>query len=73
MFLPLSALASIVAEGAETAEQLQILQSLSCAEVQGYYISGPVPEEDVPAILTEKFLFPLAAIPDSRPPSSLLH
>jgi diguanylate cyclase (GGDEF)-like protein len=48
----------IVAEGVETEEQLHILQELSCNEVQGYYVSKPVPAQDVPALLKRIFLFP---------------
>ena len=33
----------VVAEGVETIEQLAMLQSLGCNEVQGYFISKPVP------------------------------
>ena len=46
---------AIVAEGVETTEQLEILQSMNCDEVQGYLISRPVPPEDIPALLTKKF------------------
>ena len=33
----------VVAEGVETAEQLAALQALACDEVQGYFVSRPVP------------------------------
>ena len=46
---------AIVAEGVETAEQLEILQSMNCDEVQGYLISRPVPPENIPALLNKKF------------------
>ncbi|KRB66278.1 hypothetical protein ASE07_10365 [Noviherbaspirillum sp. Root189] len=52
---------SVVAEGVETHQQLQVLQALSCNEVQGYLISRPVPAEDVPQILDRRFLFTSAA------------
>ena len=48
----------VVAEGVETAGQLRILQTLHCDEVQGYYVSAPVPAEAVPALLKKRFLFP---------------
>ena len=34
----------ILAEGVETVEQLNLLRSLSCDAVQGYYIAKPLPE-----------------------------
>lgn len=43
----------VVAEGVETNEQLQILRELGCDEVQGYFISRPVPAEEVTHILSE--------------------
>jgi diguanylate cyclase (GGDEF)-like protein len=36
---------TVVAEGVETARQLQILRELNCNEVQGYFISRPVSAE----------------------------
>ena len=48
----------VVAEGVETLEQLQRLQALSCDEVQGYYISRPLPATDIPALLHRRLLFP---------------
>ena len=46
---------AIVAEGVETMEQLKILQSMGCDEVQGYLISRPVPPEEIPALVSKKF------------------
>nr|WP_314626681.1 EAL domain-containing protein [uncultured Noviherbaspirillum sp.] len=48
----------IVAEGVETAEQLQALQRHACDEVQGYYVSRPVAEDAAAALLVRRFLFP---------------
>jgi EAL domain-containing protein (putative c-di-GMP-specific phosphodiesterase class I) len=48
---------AVVAEGVETADQLRVLQALSCNEVQGYYISPPVPAEQIPALMAKRFLF----------------
>ena len=39
----------VVAEGVETAAQLQALRELGCNEVQGYYISRPLPAEELAA------------------------
>ena len=36
----------ITAEGVETEEQLIFLRSLGCDEIQGYYFSRPLPEEE---------------------------
>jgi diguanylate cyclase (GGDEF)-like protein/PAS domain S-box-containing protein len=41
----------VVAEGVETREQLEFLQSQDCDIAQGYYISRPVPAEDFGRIL----------------------
>ena len=40
--------ADIVAEGIEELAQLQILNSLQCHKAQGYFISRPIPVEEVP-------------------------
>jgi EAL domain-containing protein (putative c-di-GMP-specific phosphodiesterase class I) len=48
----------VVAEGVETAEQLAALQALSCDEVQGYFISRPVPAKDKAGLLHKRFLIP---------------
>ncbi|WP_170942138.1 EAL domain-containing protein [Noviherbaspirillum denitrificans] len=50
----------IVAEGVETAEQLQALQSLECDEVQGHFVSRPVPAAEMAALMLKRFLFPSA-------------
>jgi EAL domain-containing protein (putative c-di-GMP-specific phosphodiesterase class I) len=36
----------IVAEGVETKEQYEFLRDIFCDEIQGYYFSRPIPEED---------------------------
>lgn len=40
---------STVAEGVETAEDLDLLRRLGCQEVQGYFIARPMPAARVPA------------------------
>jgi diguanylate cyclase (GGDEF)-like protein/PAS domain S-box-containing protein len=41
----------VVAEGVETAEQMQFLREHACDEVQGYYFSRPVPAERLEILL----------------------
>jgi EAL domain-containing protein (putative c-di-GMP-specific phosphodiesterase class I) len=38
---------SIVAEGAETAEQVSVLLDLACEEVQGFFFAKPMPANDL--------------------------
>lgn len=42
---------STVAEGVETPAQAARLRALGCRLAQGYYFSGPLPSEEVPALL----------------------
>jgi EAL domain-containing protein (putative c-di-GMP-specific phosphodiesterase class I) len=42
---------SVVAEGVETAEQLECLKEMGCDLVQGYYLAKPLPSEEVERIL----------------------
>lgn len=37
----------VIAEGVETVEQYDLLRSLDCNEIQGYYFSKPLPAESV--------------------------
>lgn len=37
---------TIIAEGVETLEQLELLRALGCDEIQGYYFSRPLPIEE---------------------------
>ena len=39
------------AEGVETAEQLAVARNCGCSQVQGYLVSPPRPEEDVPELI----------------------
>jgi EAL domain-containing protein (putative c-di-GMP-specific phosphodiesterase class I) len=46
----------VVAEGVETEEQLKVLKSQRCDEIQGYYVSRPLPPSDRQPILPKWFL-----------------
>ena len=48
----------VVAEGVETAEQLEYLSSQGCDEVQGFYFSKPIPADDFARLLTEGLPIP---------------
>jgi EAL domain-containing protein (putative c-di-GMP-specific phosphodiesterase class I) len=37
----------VVAEGVETPEQLAFLQSRNCGRAQGYYLSQPIPRDEL--------------------------
>jgi EAL domain-containing protein (putative c-di-GMP-specific phosphodiesterase class I) len=52
----------VVAEGVETLQQLQILQSLGCNELQGYYICPPVSAEEMTILLRKRFLMTPAGV-----------
>jgi diguanylate cyclase (GGDEF)-like protein len=45
---------SIVAEGVETTEQLSLLRTEGCTEVQGFLFSRPRPAQDVEAMLSHE-------------------
>ncbi|MFZ6649340.1 putative bifunctional diguanylate cyclase/phosphodiesterase [Undibacterium sp. TJN25] len=45
---------AVVAEGAETIEQINFLKAAGCDAVQGYYISKPIPAKDVTAFLARR-------------------
>ena len=45
--------APVVAEGVETAEQLEALKELGCDMVQGYYFSPPIPSDQFEKLIVE--------------------
>lgn len=47
----------IIAEGVETEEQLNLLLSLDCRQMQGYYFSKPLRVEDATKLLSSPFKF----------------
>lgn len=44
----------VIAEGVETIDQLECLRRLGCDEMQGYFVSRPVPSEEFEALLLEE-------------------
>ena len=60
----------VIAEGVETAEQLEWLRRAGCAMVQGYYYSRPVPAEKIKPLLTKGNLIAAEAAPAPAPASA---
>jgi EAL domain-containing protein (putative c-di-GMP-specific phosphodiesterase class I) len=48
---------SVIAEGVETAEQLQLLRESGCDQVQGFYFSQPVPADEFGEMLRARKSF----------------
>jgi diguanylate cyclase (GGDEF)-like protein/PAS domain S-box-containing protein len=49
----------VVVEGVETAEQLKLVRSWGCHQVQGYYFSKPIRAEDITARLRKGTIVPV--------------
>lgn len=47
----------VVAEGVETAEQLSILRTLTCDEIQGFFIAHPLPADEMRELMRQPHLF----------------
>ena len=56
---------SVVAEGVETQQQLDMLRTLQCNEIQGYLVSRPVPAEQMLELMLKRRLLgrPDGALP----------
>ncbi len=55
-----------VAEGVETREQLESLRALGCQIVQGYFVSRPVPADQILALLGRDWLQEFGPAPVAR-------
>jgi len=44
----------LLAEGVETKEQVELLQSIGCDQVQGYYYAKPMPQEEFYEVLKQQ-------------------
>ncbi|CAM4167434.1 putative bifunctional diguanylate cyclase/phosphodiesterase [Roseateles saccharophilus] len=60
---------AVIAEGVENAEQLELLRDWGCDEIQGYFLSRPVPAKDLALMLAKQGpvligLTEVASIPD---------
>ncbi len=49
---------SVVAEGVETVDQLNLLQELQCEQAQGYVFNQPLPANQVAAVLQSRTMLP---------------
>ena len=45
---------TVLAEGVETEEQQNLLTSFGCDSLQGYFLSKPIPAEEVVALYKSK-------------------
>jgi EAL domain-containing protein (putative c-di-GMP-specific phosphodiesterase class I) len=57
---------SVVAEGVESAAQLEQLEKLGCHHVQGYLLCRPMPAEELTGFLASR-LVPIATDPPMAP------
>jgi EAL domain-containing protein (putative c-di-GMP-specific phosphodiesterase class I) len=58
---------SVVAEGVETLQQLEVLRGFGCDDAQGYFIRRPAPAADIATLCTPDSFAHLRSVP-GRPP-----
>ena len=46
----------VTVEGVETAEQAQFVSAMKCDEVQGFFYSRPIPQQDLASLILKSFL-----------------
>ncbi len=56
----------VVVEGVQTAEQLKLIKSWGCQNVQGYYFSRPLPVGDMTAAFRTGKILPVSAVTPVR-------
>jgi EAL domain-containing protein (putative c-di-GMP-specific phosphodiesterase class I) len=56
---------NIAAEGIETEEQLEFLETAGCTELQGYLFSKLVPAGELPALIKQLSALQTSALPGS--------
>jgi EAL domain-containing protein (putative c-di-GMP-specific phosphodiesterase class I) len=61
---------TVVAEGVETAAQLEALNSLGCGYAQGYFFSKPVDKDSTQSSIRQRHLWRAVAQPQAAPETS---
>lgn len=53
---------NVIVEGVETAEQLALIRSWGCRDVQGFYFSKPLPAPEIAKLLRSRTILPASAV-----------